>query len=185
MSWIGRGLLVSLVFAILGAAAPAAAHTELSEASPAPGAVLPAPPAEVVLVFTEAVTPAVDAVVVSGPDGARLDRGSPAVDPVNVLTTPLAAGGPGAVTVQYRVVAADGHVIVEGSYRFEVTGAPPTSGPAAAVAATIAAGPVAAPAVDPPSDDGNDTVGLVLLALAVLVGLVGGTAAWVVGRRGS
>src|SRR5687768_15709919 len=124
MSWIGRGSLLSLVVAFLGAASPAAAHTELSEASPAPGAVLPAPPAEVVLVFTEAVTPAVDAVVVSGPDGARLDRGGPAVDPANVLTTPLAAGGSGAVTVQYRVVAADGHVI-EGSYQFEVTEASP------------------------------------------------------------
>ncbi len=183
MSLIGRGLLVSLVFAFLGAASPAAAHPELSEASPEPGAVLPALPAEVVLVFTEAVTPGVDALVVSRSDGARLDRGGPAVDPANVLTTPLAAGGSGAVTVQYRVVAADGHVI-EGSYQFEVTEAPPTSASLTATTSTAAA-LVAAPAVDPPSNNDDDTVGLALLALAVLVGLAGGTAAWVVGHRGS
>ena len=182
MRLIGRRLLLAL-FVVLGAAPPAAAHTELSEASPAPGAVLPALPAEVVLVFTEAVTPAVDAVVVSGPDGARLDRGGSAVDPANVLTTPLAAGASGPVTVQYRVVATDGHVI-EGSYQFEVTETPPTSASLTATPSTDAAA-VAAPAVDPPPDDDDDTVGLALLALAVLVGLVGGTAAWVVGRRGS
>ena len=183
MSLVGRGLLLSLVFAFLGAAPPAVAHTDLAEASPPPGAVLSAPPAELVLVFTDAVTPAVDAVAVSGPDGTRLDRGRPAVDPANVLTTPLAAGGPGTVTVQYRVLAADGHVI-EGSYQFEVTEAPPTSASLAAPTST-ASEQVAAPAANPPSDDDDDTVGLALLALAVLVGLVGGTAAWVVGRRGS
>lgn len=181
MSSIGRGLLLSLVLAVLGSAPPAAAHADLAEASPAPGATLPAPPAEVVLVFTEAVTPAVDGVAVSGPDGARLDRGGPAVGPANVLTTTLTAGDPGTVTVQYRVVAADGHVI-EGSYQFEVAEASPTSLGATTSAAVER---VAEPAVATPAGEDDDTVGLTLIAVAVLVGLVGGAAAWVAGRRGS
>lgn len=88
----------------------ALAHATLSGASPATQATLAAPPAEVRLVFNQAVTIAPQAIrvlaadgrVVSGPAATR-DRGRVVVAPVSGLVRGAA------YTVRWRVTSSDGH----------------------------------------------------------------------------
>jgi copper resistance protein C len=171
-------------------AGPAAAHADLEQASPGPGAVLEAPPSEVVLVFGGPVQPAVDALVVSGADGSVVDHDEPVVDPPNVMSVALRTTlVPGTYTVAYRVVSDDSHV-VEGSHQFTVTAAattvPVATGPTAAPlpvttepTATLAA---AAPTPAPKRDDSN-SFGVLLIIVAAVIGVAGGVTAWLVNRR--
>ena len=164
--------LIASVMVIRGA--PAMAHTELVQASPGPGATLDAPPAEVVLVFDGAVQPAADPIVVTDVDGTRVPMGD-AIDReptvVSVALAPLVAGD---YTVAYRVVAGDGHV-VEGTYQFTVSSVATTTAPTP-TADAVATAPA-------PTKDDESPFGIALVALAAMIGLAGGLAAWIVGRR--
>ncbi|MEY2433150.1 MAG: copper resistance protein [Acidimicrobiaceae bacterium] len=177
---------IAIALAIVGAfvtAGPASAHADLTQASPGPGAVLSSPPARVVLVFSDAVQPANDALVVSAGDGTVASTGTVIVDPPNVFTLPLSPLVPGEYSVSYRALADDGHVI-EGSYRFTVAAAEatiattitPANPPAADVTADVAARPTA-------RRDDRNPFGLLLLAVAAGIGLAGGFTAWFISRR--
>lgn len=111
-------LLLAPVAIVLGGAAPAMAHATLVGGSPADGSTVSTPPAKVTLKFDEDIrTPSV--VIVTGPDGQRVDHG--AVKVVNnVVSIPMAVEGGGRYTVAYRVISADGHPVAdETSFTYE------------------------------------------------------------------
>ena len=112
-------------------AGPAAAHTDLVAATPGAGDQVALAPDQVVLVFTEEVSPRASQVVVRAPDGTSVqDTVTVSADTV---TVPVLATGPGEYEVLYRVTSADGHPVL-GRYSYEVTGAGSASpeGPGAA-----------------------------------------------------
>lgn len=101
--------LVALV--LLGPAPSSSAHGDLRESYPAMGESLPFAPAQVVLEFTSAVDPLLSDVSVSAPDGAQVVR-SLSLARDGALVAVLAPGGsPGAWSVDFRTVAADGHPV--------------------------------------------------------------------------
>ncbi|WP_245722326.1 copper resistance CopC/CopD family protein [Micromonospora matsumotoense] len=122
------GLLLALLSVPLAPATPAAAHAALVATSPVRDAVISAPPGEVVLVFSEAVSPVIGRVQVLGPDGRRVTVGEPVAQgatlriPVRVPDRPL-----GTYLVSYRVISADSHPVA-GSFAYSA-GAPSATPP--------------------------------------------------------
>ena len=122
------GLLLALLSVPLTPATPAAAHAALVATSPVRDAVISAPPGEVVLVFSEAVSPVIGRVQVLGPDGRRVTVGEPVAQgatlriPVRVPDRPL-----GTYLVSYRVISADSHPVA-GSFAYSA-GAPSATPP--------------------------------------------------------
>lgn len=122
---IGVGMLVSL-------AAAASAHAGLESSDPAAGELLAAPPASVMLAFTEPPDPDLSSVAMLDANGAEietgpLERGSA---PRSVQVTLPDDLGDGVYTVSWRVVStADGH-LTAGAFAF---GVGVTSGEVAAV----------------------------------------------------
>jgi copper transport protein len=113
-----RRLLVALAGVLLGAlgvltlpAGPASAHAALIRTAPVQGSVVQQAPGEVVITFSEVVTPVRAKIRVIGPDGGRADRGSPSVrgDDLHIPLRPGAARG--TYVVGYRVISADGHPV--------------------------------------------------------------------------
>lgn len=114
-----RGLLlVVAVVALPLAAAPASAHAGLASMSPADGSTVATSPATVSLSFDESLRPP-SAIVVHGPDGARIDTGGTQIKDSTATTRIRPPGGAGRVTVDYRVLSADGHPVA-GSVGFTV-----------------------------------------------------------------
>ena len=156
--------LVVLFTALLGAPA-ALAHTSLQKSTPAAGASLAAPPAEVSLTFGEAVRLPASPIRVAGPDGAVWTVGKATVTGATV-TAPVTATGPaGAYTLTWQVISDDGDTI-RGTVRFTLTApaAPvvaPASPPGTVVATpppvTAAATPAAVPSAPaaPAVDEGG------------------------------
>src|SRR4051812_35164669 len=148
VTWLCRGFLVSLLTAavlLLLPSAPASAHAELLESTPANGARLARPPAEVTLTFTESVH------LIDG--GVRLvDSGGHTVStktPVaqgHTVRWPMPSGlDDGRYLVDWRVLSADGHP-GGGGLSFGVGGAGRSAGarggPPAAAAPAPGVGPV-------------------------------------------
>jgi copper transport protein len=122
----GRAILAAcagLLFVLAGPAAPAAAHANLVGSDPAEGAILDAPPGQVVLSFSEPVRLVADRIAVIGPDGDPVHDGEPRVDGADVVI-PIGDGGGaiGTYLVSYRVVSQDSHPIA-GAVTYSV-GAP-------------------------------------------------------------
>ncbi|WP_431924532.1 copper resistance protein CopC [Micromonospora wenchangensis] len=122
------GFLLALLSVPLTPATPAAAHAALVATSPVRDAVIGSPPGEVVLVFSESVSPVIGRVQVLGPDGRRVTAGEPVADgatlriPVRVPDRPL-----GTYLVSYRVISADSHPVA-GSFAYSA-GAPSATPP--------------------------------------------------------
>ena len=137
---IGAGLVLAL------AAAPAYAHDELKSSSPADGATLAAPPAQVVLTFEEAPVELGAQVVVTGPDGS-VSSGAPRLDGDDVIQDVQPQAPAGRYTIEWRVTSDDGHP-VSGRLSFTAqaaaTGA--TTAPSAQPAAPSASAAAATPA---------------------------------------
>jgi methionine-rich copper-binding protein CopC len=167
-------LVVTLALGLLAGAVtagvPAAAHTSLVSSSPADGATLTSAPKEVRLQFSGA--PAADpldvAVTLEGqtipPAGTVRVDGSTVVIPVDLP-------GPGAYTVAYRVVSADGHP-VQGTVEFTVRGSAAASASPSAVASaspSVAASPTGP--VPPPQDTSRWPHLLIGLVVLVLLGI--------------
>ncbi|WP_344690775.1 copper resistance CopC family protein [Blastococcus jejuensis] len=164
---VGPGLprvlagLVAAALLLVGPGATAArAHDSLAGSSPAAGAVLPTPPADVTLEFAAPPQPLGTQVRVTGPDGTSASEGEPDVRGATVVQ-PLAEALPaGGYTVQWRVTSADGHPI-SGTFSFTATGGAP---------------PVAAGAGDLPSagaDPGGTPFPSVWIAVGVVVAVGG------------
>lgn len=138
---LGAGLVLAL------AAAPAYAHDELKSSSPADGATLAAPPAQVVLTFEEAPVALGAQVVVTGPSGS-VSSGTPRLDGDDVIQDVQPQAPAGRYTIEWRVTSDDGHP-VSGTLAFTAqaaaVNADATPAPSAA-AATPAATPAPAEA---------------------------------------
>lgn len=116
--------IIGVPWALILPAAPASAHAVLTSTNPAQGSVVAEPPTEVVLTFTEGVSPITGRVKVIAPDGRRADAGEPRAAGTELII-PLAPGGPeGTYLVTFRVVSSDSHPVT-GSFTYSV-GAPST-----------------------------------------------------------
>lgn len=173
-----RGLIVAAAIPVLLLAAPgmALAHDEAVATVPAAGAGVPTPPAAVELELSAPPQELGTEVTVTGPDGAVVSDGEPAILGTTVtqsLTGPLPAG---AYTVDYRVTSGDGHPIT-GSFGFTVAAAPaaPSTSPAPTSAAAAESPAEPSTEVDPEEASStapagsSSTVLLVGGALVVLV----------------
>jgi len=115
-------LLVAGLAAVLVPAAPAAAHAALLGASPEPGSVVGAAPAEIVVRFSEGVTPVAERTQVLAPDGKRITESVVAEGPTLRIKVRRAGQPLGTYLVSYRIISADSHP-VGGAMTFSV-GAP-------------------------------------------------------------
>ncbi len=166
--------LIALALSILGAGI-AAAHTALMGSDPAKDAHLTAPPAAIVLTFSENINPAFATVVVRSADGRNCVSKSPQVEGPR-LTTAVEPNclATGVYTVGYRVVSTDGHPVT-GSYIFAIAGVtnepPPASAPTELAPSAAAAPSQSAPA-------GSDTKTTVITAAVAGLALGGAIAFW-------
>ena len=95
-------------------ASPVAAHAQLVTSTPAAGEVVPEPPTELRLTFSEAIEAGYTKATVTDASGAQVVPPSGELDPSDghVLVVPLPALADGAYTVVWRTLsAADGHTI--------------------------------------------------------------------------
>ena len=134
--------VLSVATVPLSPVAPATAHTVLAGSVPAAGATIEPGTAEVVLSFSAPVREGLSTVLVTGADGADHARGAAQVRGDDVAQPVAAPLPPGAGTVSYRVVAADGH---------------PITGTLPFVVAAELANPVPAAPTDPAPTDSAPT----------------------------
>ncbi|MDQ6874757.1 MAG: copper resistance protein CopC [Actinomycetota bacterium] len=132
-----RVTLVALLAAagVLGWAAPASAHADLIRSSPAAGAVLAAPPAEVLLDFSEGIDLTLGSVSVVGPSGQAASGRARVRGPHHAeLAVPLRPGlAKGTYTLSYRVLSDDGHPVTGGlSFSIGAPSVRPAGAPARA-----------------------------------------------------
>ncbi|MGN9810916.1 copper resistance CopC/CopD family protein [Micromonospora sp. BQ11] len=124
-------LLALVLAALCGAlapAGPAAAHAVVVSTSPQRDAVVGYAPREVVVTFSEPVTPVPGRARVLAPDGRRTDVGDPEVRGTTMRIAVRAPARPlGTYLVSYRVISADGHPVA-GSFTYSA-GAPSTAPP--------------------------------------------------------
>jgi copper transport protein len=116
-------LLAALVFVLaVLTGCEAGAHAVLVETSPADRAVLSAPPAAIVLTFSETIEPV--AVRLIDGKGAAVTSASAAAG-ATLRLTPAAPLARGTYIVSWRVISADAHPVA-GAFQFAVGAAPPT-----------------------------------------------------------
>jgi copper resistance protein C len=159
------------------------AHAELETADPPDGAVLAAPPAEIVLTFTEGLDVSKSSLTLHDSSGAKVADG--AVDPAAADTmrlVPPSSLAPGTYEIRWTAAAADGHVEND-TLHFELT-APtpsptpsPTPEPSATPVPSATPSPTAtpspSPSTSPTGGTGADQL-LPILAALVVIGVLGG-----------
>lgn len=118
--------LVVAVSALLGATSAASAHASLLRSTPGEGAVVQAAPAEIVLGFSETVTPLV--IELRAPDGTTARLIAKAVGADLAIARP-SNETVGTYQLSWRVVSADGHPVA-GVLTFSL-GSPSATPPAA------------------------------------------------------
>jgi methionine-rich copper-binding protein CopC len=186
--------VVSLVIIIVALAAPASvfAHSELETATPADGAVLTAPPAEIVLTFSAALNPSKSSITLRDPSGTQISKSGvdPENDTVMRLTPPTLE--PGTYEIQWTSVAEDGDLLRD-TLHFQLT-APitpaPTPSPSAAPSAapSVSPSPLASPSLIPspsPSAAGTPVASTadVLLPIVGAIAVIVLLGAWLLRNR--
>ena len=111
--------VISLLIALLAANA-AHAHAALDRANPAVGSTVDTAPHELTLSFTDKLEPAFSTIEVTGPTGARVEKGKTQVSG-NTMRIDLKAAGPGTYRVRWRALSVDTHSS-QGSFTFQVGG---------------------------------------------------------------
>ncbi|MGN7150265.1 copper resistance CopC family protein [Arthrobacter sp. SAFR-179] len=131
-------LALVLAAALLGLAGPASAHDAAESTSPAQGAALATPPAEVSVTFSNKPLGIGSSFSVKDAGGTEWAEGAARIAD-NVATQKLRPGAPaGKYTVAWRVVGSDSHPI-EGTFTFTAaSGAAPASGTSATGSPTAA-----------------------------------------------
>jgi copper transport protein len=119
------GIVLAFVCVLAAPATPASAHAGLIGASPAQNSIVAPAPAQVVLTWTEGVTPVTGKVHVIAPDGSRADTGQIRTQGTQLIIPLKPNGANGTYLVSYRVISADSHP-VGGAYTYSV-GAPSTA----------------------------------------------------------
>jgi methionine-rich copper-binding protein CopC len=104
------------------AASPASAHAYLTTAEPAAGSVVAAPPAKLVMHFTEALAVPFCTVTVSDSAGKTFNTAKPETIPGHddSLSVPLDITAPGKYTVTWHALSADTHK-TQGHFTFTVS----------------------------------------------------------------
>lgn len=153
-----------LIGGLLLISAPASAHTSIVSFAPDAGQVLTTAPTQVTIVTTEAVREMGSAITVTSPSGQRVDDGSTEVQGTTVLVGLVMLTETGDYTVNYRLLAQDGHPI-EDSYTFTLSEVSPTPAPSET--------PTPTPAPTDPEQTGLwITIAAVVAALAALALLI-------------
>ncbi|MFJ8915701.1 copper resistance protein CopC [Amycolatopsis sp. NPDC102389] len=168
----GASLLVTGL-ALLGAASPALAHSELKSSDPERGASLATPPTQIKLTFTGPVTLADDhPIQITGPENASWTVGRAQVAGT-VVTAPVQAVGPaGEYTLRYKVTFEDSHA-ASGSVKFNLSA--PAAAPSSQVpSSSQAQAPPSSAAPAPQTPEGlvPSWVWIVLAVAVVVAGLV-------------
>ncbi|WP_238011957.1 copper resistance protein CopC [Dactylosporangium sp. AC04546] len=182
-----RRLLVATLLgatATLGLAAPASAHSTLVRSDPAKGATVTTPVATVTLTFNEMVKQSRTTVTVTGPDGASYSDGAARVVDKNVLQA-VRALPPGAISVAWSTVSADGDAI-SGTFAFTNAAPAPSLSPSPSAPASPTAAPTSASATPvpvPTSSEDSGSAAWWIAGAAVLVVLLGGGFFWSRRRR--
>jgi methionine-rich copper-binding protein CopC len=119
--WLAALLGLSAVW-VLAVCAPAFAHAQLLEATPAAGAKVSGSPEQVRLRFNEPIDAEFDPVKVFNSSGKRVDQDDAHVSAADarVLVADLNPLPKGNYEVEWRATSVDGHV-VNGKYSFTVT----------------------------------------------------------------
>ena len=101
---------------------PAFAHAFLKSAEPSVGAVVAAPPAQLLLTYTEGLEVPFCTVTVAGPDGAQVQTAKPQPVPghENELAVPVHITSPGKYVVTWHALSQDTHK-TQGSFSFTVS----------------------------------------------------------------
>lgn len=113
-----RALLALLLLVV---ATPAWAHTNIVSVSPDRDEVLTTAPTQVVIATDDVVQDMGTAITVTSPSGVRVDDGSTEVQGKSVLVGLATLTEVGTYTVNYRLLAQDGHAL-DGSYTFTIGG---------------------------------------------------------------
>ncbi|MFD6073628.1 MULTISPECIES: copper resistance CopC family protein [Amycolatopsis] len=175
----GASLLVAGL-ALVGAAAPAMAHSELKSSDPARGASLATPPTQIKLTFSGPVTLADDnPIQITGPENASWTVGRAEVAGT-VVTAPVQAVGPaGEYTLRYKVAFDDSHA-ASGSVKFTLS-APAAAPSPSSPSSQTPAGSQAPPSSASPAPQVSETtpeslvptwVWIVLAVAVAVAGLV-------------
>ena len=144
--------------------APASGHTSIVSMSPDANEVLSTAPTQVTIETTEEVRDMGSAITVTSPSGQRVDDGSTEIQGTTALIGLTTLTEVGEYTVNYRLLAQDGHPI-EDSYVFSLSEVSPTPTPSET--------PTQTPEPKP-SDQSNQwiTIAAVVAALAALALLI-------------
>ncbi|ANZ42014.1 hypothetical protein BBK82_44875 [Lentzea guizhouensis] len=169
--------LIALVLALLAATSgvvPASAHAELKSSNPATGAMLDVAPKQVELVFSAAVSlPEGEAVVVTGPDGAKwpVTQAAAVGSTITAAVDPAAAKS-GAHTLAWAALSDDGDV-VRGTINFTLNVPAVTSSVPVTTTATSEAPVSSAPTSSTTEQSGGVPAWVwIVLGLVVLVGVI-------------
>ncbi len=189
------GLVVGSLFALSAlvawSAAPAWAHDQLLESTPADGSTVEEAPDEIVLRFSSDLIDLSQDVIVTTPDGERLTGLDVSVDGSRAIAALPEGLGPGAYEVAWRVVSGDGHPI-QGQLGFTVSGtaapaaSPPVASPSVAgspAAGPSAAGPAATPPTQRPSDGSSSSVPLAVWVAGAAIAAAATGAGLLAARR--
>ncbi len=164
---LGFALVLGVLVTLALPAGPASAHAGLVRTSPVQGSVVQQPPSEVVVTFSEHVTPVRGKIHVVSPDGKQIDRGEPTVDGRDVHI-PVKTDVPrGTYLVSYRVISADSHPVGAG-FSYSV-GAPSATRSSTSAASSAGSRTDRAVAIGVSTARFLGYAGLVLLAGPVLV----------------
>lgn len=123
-----RTLRLLLVGALFLIATPAAAHTSIVSFSPDVEQSLTTAPTQITIVTTEPVREMGSAITVTSPAGQRVDDGSTEIQGTTALVGLITLTEVGEYTVNYRLLAEDGHPI-DGTYTFTLSEVSPTPTP--------------------------------------------------------
>ncbi|MEV0145799.1 MULTISPECIES: copper resistance CopC family protein [unclassified Nonomuraea] len=173
-----RRLLTVLLLAsaAVGISLPARAHNVLVSSDPKDGAALAASPAQITLVFDQAVRQGYAQIGVTGPDGAAMADGAASVagEKVTVKVRPLTAAG--AYMVGYRILSSDGHPVT-GKISFRLTAGAAAASPAGSPAPAESAATGEADSARAAEAAANGGAGMaVVWIVAALLLLAAGTA---------
>lgn len=182
-----------LLWASLLVPATALGHAELVSADPADGSTVEGPDVPIVLVFSQALVEGSNADVL-GPDNVVVVTLAPdSADAMRLI--PSAEGtvfDPGAYTIEWTSVAADGDIL-RGTIHFTITAPPPTpaptptaspepsASPAPSPSPSASPSPTPAPSAEP--GDGSVDNSAAIIPIIVALALVGAAAWWLVVRR--
>jgi copper resistance protein C len=180
------------VCVLAGMTGTASAHAGLKSSDPADGATVKQSPADIELVFTEAISRNFATVVVTGPGGKKVVDGKPKIKSAT-LTQPLTGNlENGRYTIAFRVVSADGHPITkELHFTLKATEPSPTptlaetptsESPAASPSspATVSASPAAAVS---DNDQSNGSGGVLVLIIGAVLVVAAGVTFFLTRRR--